>query len=171
MSSSIRAILLGVAALVVCTPAVGSGRSQDAPGPHVRPLSVRLANAIEFMQHRSPTFAALLARLDASDVIVHLVEHQGPCPGGVNSCLVMVTDQGGHRYLRIMIRSMQAYDAMIVQIAHEMEHAAEIASRPQIRAGGHTCDGMDWRASGMRCESRAAQTFARKVFDEIRAER
>ena len=123
------------------------------------------------MQRRSPTFARLLMQLDASDVIVHIVERQGPCEGGANSCLLMVGNRGGHRYLRAMIRSMQTYDAVITEVAHELEHAAEIAHRTDVRLNASICDGVVWRSTAGRCETRAAQVFARQVIAELEASR
>lgn len=148
----------------------GPGEAADVPAPHVRVLSARLADAVRLMRQRSPTFAALLVRLESSDVIVHVLEQKGRCDGAVDSCLVIVGDRGGHRYLRIFIRSMQPYDAILREVAHELEHAAEIAARADARATRNVCDGAERRSSD-RCETAEAQAFARRVMSELRGER
>jgi hypothetical protein len=139
----------------------------------VRPLSLRAANAIAFLDRRSPTFSRLLTRLQGSDLIVHLVEQQGGCDGGVKSCLLILGPGHGYRYVRVLIQSMQPYDALLRQIAHELQHAVDIAGDAQVidgRTSVAMCNRIGW-GTAEHCETRSAQDVSRQVLAEVAAAR
>jgi hypothetical protein len=121
--------LLGVGTM----PAVReAGHPADTIEYHVRttdPLvRARLANGAA----ESRTLRDLLAQLVASDIIVHvtLVDR---IAGGASGQLYFVTATPTARYLRAeIIRSANRAD-MIALIAHELQHAAEVARAAQVR--------------------------------------
>jgi DNA-binding PadR family transcriptional regulator len=163
----------GHGCVAVCAGLVAASVTQGAVLPdettHVRPLSPRLARAVELLDRRSASFSAVVRRLEESDVIVHLIERKGGCDSGVKSCLAVVGRRGGYRYVRIQIASMQSYDAVLAQIAHELQHAVEVAGDARVhdsRTSLALCDRIGWRA-GNHCETRAAQGLARQVLSEL----
>jgi len=139
--------------------------------PHVRPLSLRAANAIMLLDRRSPTFSRLLARLQTSDLIVHLVEQQAGCDRVVKSCLIILGRSGGYRYVRVLIQSMQPYEALLQQIAHELRHAVDIAGNAKVidaRTSVAMCNQVGW-GTAEHCETRSAQDVSRQVLAEVAA--
>jgi hypothetical protein len=74
----------------------------------------------------------LLADLIASDVIVH-VELVDRIPGGALGQLAFVTATPTVRYLRVQVVRVAGRADMIALIAHELQHAAEIAGERGVR--------------------------------------
>ncbi len=81
---------------------------------------------------RSPAFRQLVDTLERSNVIV-LVQ-PGICAGGrIRSCLVSVAGSERDRHIRIKIDPQRTIrDGLIAAVAHELEHAVEIAEHPEI---------------------------------------
>jgi hypothetical protein len=82
---------------------------------------------------RSPTFHELVDALERSNVIV-LVQ-PGICAGGrIRSCLVSVAGSERDRHVRIKIDPQHTIrDGLIAAVAHELQHAVEIAEHPEIK--------------------------------------
>ena len=81
---------------------------------------------------RSATFRDLSARLDASDVIVYI--RFSPCSRGVPACLVWASSApDGRRLLIKADRFGRSPDELTALLAHELQHANEVASDSGIR--------------------------------------
>lgn len=120
----------GVAA--TAAPAAEPNARPRIPGPHVRGASPAMTKLLTEAIHRSPTFAALVAAIDKSDVIVH-VEEVERLGHGVDGQLSFVYANDDVRYLRAQVRSRRgAADTMSV-IGHELQHALEVAVHPSVR--------------------------------------
>lgn len=80
----------------------------------------------------SPTLKALLDELVASDIIVHvvLVDRTSSRASGQ---LSFVTATPTARYLRIEVTRLDGRADMIALVAHELQHAVEVAHAPGIR--------------------------------------
>ena len=101
-------------------------------GPHVRGASLRMSKMLDHAIQRSPTFAALVEAIDATDVIVH-VEEVRTLPAGVDGRLTFVTATTGVRYLRAqVVAGRGAVDTMSV-VGHELQHALEVAMEKNVR--------------------------------------
>jgi len=125
--------------LLMCTLAMGPATpSPERPkitatlDYHVRASDPLVRAWIKNGASESPTLNGLLADLTASDVIVHvvLVDRLG---GGVNGQLSFVAATPTVRYLRIEITRLGGRADMIALIAHELQHAAEVAGSPRVR--------------------------------------
>src|SRR5262245_56432064 len=94
---------------------------------HVRSTDGYFILLIREGYHRSPTFRALVDTLEDSNVIV--VVRPGLCAGGrIRSCLVSVSGSRHDRHVRITIDPQHTIrDRLIGGIAHELQHAVEIA--------------------------------------------
>ena len=97
----------------------------------LRTDSPRIAETVRYMITGSPTFAGMVRRIDGSDLIVYLTAGSCPAPR-IRSCLRMIGSAGGHRYLRIFISVEQSRHVVAAQIAHELQHAVEIADAPAV---------------------------------------
>ena len=92
----------------------------------VRPIDPWAREALERGLSRSPSFRALVATLEESDVIVH-IETSGLLPAGISGQMRFATARGGYRYLRVAITSALSLDQRAAVLGHELRHALEVA--------------------------------------------
>jgi|SRR5262245_3630013 len=106
-------------------PAISRVRSED-------PL---LSAAIVQGATRSTTFRRLIEAIDATDGLVYVME--GKCGQGVAGCLHMSLEIAGtNRLLRILVTPRRAPGCeLIALIGHELQHAFEALSNPNIKTG------------------------------------
>lgn len=126
-----RAIMLLVAAFAATLMALPPPAStRDIP--RIRTASPLLLSLILEGREHSPTFRDLSRAIEASDVIVYF-EATPHMEGRFRGRVHFVGASGGFRYLRVQIRTaMNRYD-IVSSIAHEMQHAKEIADHPDVR--------------------------------------
>lgn len=103
-----------------------------APERRVRAADAQLQETLRQGVQRSPTFAGLMTALNRSDVIVY-VERLMTMPRGTVGRLTMVPVKGNQRYLRIQIRPELTRNEAIAIVAHEMQHALEVALAVDVR--------------------------------------
>jgi predicted O-methyltransferase YrrM len=99
--------------------------------PRVRAASADVRALIEDSAARSATVRDLLARLGCSDVIVHVEITASPQIPRARTKLVAAS--AGVRFLRIGINRSMAGHELIGVLAHELQHAVEIAERDEVR--------------------------------------
>src|SRR4030095_13543280 len=87
---------------------------------------------LEIGVSRSPTFASLLARLNASDVIVY-IEQTDDIPKTLDGRLLLLPLANNQRYLRIQINRNGAPTELISLIGHELRHAIEVTEGVEVR--------------------------------------
>jgi hypothetical protein len=102
---------------------------QDFSGPHVRATEPRILALINAGLSRSATLQRLVAMLDASDVIVY-VEAKRTRPALNGYLAHNITVAGGYRYLHVAINVRGADNRLIPLLAHELQHAVEVAQSP-----------------------------------------
>lgn len=98
---------------------------------HIRPLSAPLSHLLNEGLRRSMIVRALVERVEASDLIVYIEHLTGP-PFRLAGRLTLVGTAGMARYVRIGLRYEVADDLAIAMLAHELEHAAELAEAPWV---------------------------------------
>ena len=101
-------------------------------GPHVRGTTTRMSEMLRDATKRSPTFAALVTALDATDVLVH-VEEVRQLPVGIDGRLAFVHAAGGVRYLRVQVLMGRGSIDTMATVGHELQHALEVATQPSVR--------------------------------------
>ncbi len=113
-------------------PLAAAGRGDRSPSRHVRSTQPRTEQLLDIGASRSPTFASLRATLEATDVIVYVqtVTHLKPTLDGR---LIFLSSTGKHRYLRIDVRGSLPTNDLLSAIAHELQHAVEIAGSVDVR--------------------------------------
>jgi hypothetical protein len=120
--------------------------------------------ALEDGVRRSATIRRLGDVIDASDLIVYL--SRGNCPRPAVACLMMGPREPETRYVRINFRLPDGpgvprawhRDDLTAMIAHELQHAAEVAGWPDV-VDGATLRAAHKRAghlAGMRLDTDAA---------------
>ena len=98
---------------------------------HIRSTYPELRAALETGVAHSELFRELVDRIDASDVVVHLLYDPDPTPG-VAGHLTFAASAGGVRYVRIAIAPrLGGYDLLAI-LGHELQHAVEIADAPSV---------------------------------------
>jgi hypothetical protein len=113
-----------VAALLLAAP--------DSAGPHVRSSEPRIRALIDAGVASSPTFRGLIAALNASDVIVYLEPNvRRQSLGGYLDHRVV--SHGQYRYLRIAVEIAGSERRLVSLLAHELQHAVEVARAPDAR--------------------------------------
>lgn len=164
---SVGAILtLGVCA-GLSLGAAGTPAAQDEDLPRLRTTDHKLAVLIERGLHESPTFSRLVEDVKLSDLIVY-VERHSRFRDGKSGSIQLVGTRGGQRYVRIALNSALNQRELIVLLAHELQHAGELAAAPHV-----------FDEQGMRqlyCSIGETRQFgfdtktARRVTDQVSAE-
>ena len=135
----------------------------------VRPIDAIAANTLERAAARSAIVRSLLDTLEQSDVIVH-IQSSRQLPAGIGGMTRFVANRGGHRYLRITISTELSPEARIAMLAHELQHAREIAgSSAQDVMEMRTLFRQRGKQDGDYFETQAAQRLERLVRTELRA--
>ena len=99
---------------------------------HVRSVEPRLVALVERGLSRSETFRRIVATLEQSDVFV-LIESKVIPQRFKGYLLHHVVTAGNRRYLRIVVGATGRDDDLVRVIAHELQHACEVAQAPHVR--------------------------------------
>jgi hypothetical protein len=127
----------------------------------VRPLDALSLEALNHAISRSAVARSLIETLEASDVIVHVVSVRN-LPAGIGGTTTFVVSRGGYRYLRITIGAQlpPAWRAAI--LAHELQHAREIAE-------SGAADPAAVEALFERCGTRVGNYFETQAARDVEA--
>ena len=108
----------------------GSHSGGHSPVTRVRAVTPLLRTLIADTAARSPTVRDLLARLACTDVIVYV--ELTPSPQVPTAATRLVTSVRGVRFLRISISAAVSFGDLAPQLAHELQHAVEIAEQGEV---------------------------------------
>jgi hypothetical protein len=123
-------LLLAAAIFAVQAP---HAKPDDAPGLFTRVRSTErfVIALIREGYERSPTFRELVDTLQQSNIIVFV--QPAACAGGrIRSCLTSVNGSAIERHIRISVDTRTSHNALIATMAHELQHAVEIAEHPEV---------------------------------------
>jgi hypothetical protein len=136
-----------------------------------RPLDPLAAATLTHAIERSAIAGALVAQLESSNVIVHIVT-SAQMPDGIGGTTRFVTSRGGYRYLRITLGAGLPLRQRSAILAHELQHAWEVARSPATDIGAikRLFEDEGHRA-GEYYETRAAIAVERTVLIELLAGR
>ena len=109
--------------------------SENATGlafTRVRSTAQYMIALIREGYERSSTFRGLVDHLQQTNVIVSI--QPLPCAGGrIRSCLVGVKGSSRDRHIWIKVDPQHTIrDRLIATVAHELQHAVEIAEHPDV---------------------------------------
>jgi hypothetical protein len=85
-------------------------------------------------RRRSPTIARLLAALEASDLVVYLDVRL--MPRRRTGRLRVVESDGARRIVKVDVSATARGDEALGWLGHELQHALEVASAPEVRDDG-----------------------------------
>lgn len=103
----------------------------DAPTRHIRTMDAAIRKLLKKGVRHSPSFAALVTRLQDSDVYVY-VEAVDRLPGALEGRLMMLPMAHGHRYVRIQIALRAPLEDAVAVLGHELQHAVEVAGAEEV---------------------------------------
>ena len=142
-----------------------------SPERRVRTTDTRIGKMLELGARRSTTFAGLLAAIEKTDVIVYILP-ASHMPPKLDGRLLLIPMANQQRYLRIQVRGDLPREELIPLIAHELQHALEVAEEPAVRdqaamiglyerigetsLGQHTYDTAAARSTGQQVRSELA---------------
>jgi hypothetical protein len=98
---------------------------------HIRSLDPTLTKTITEGVARSHTFARIVNSLEQSNVVVY-VGFNAQLPPGLGGRTTFLTSSGTWRYLKIAIGPRLSEFQRIAMVAHELHHALEISSSPEV---------------------------------------
>jgi hypothetical protein len=154
----------GLSADVVSSPAEVSAPSRLSR--RVRPVSDQANQLLREGAARSAAFAALLDILERSDLIIYITT--GGAPGPNHLRLACAT--GTARFVRIAINAQDAETHLIAGLAHELQHAVEVANAPDVRDDATLVQYYEQHgqeiSSGRFC-TREAQAAGTTVLNEL----
>ena len=129
----------------------------DAPTRHIRSTDPGVRKLLRRGFRESWTFAALVARIQRSDVIVY-VEEVPRLPNALDGRMMMLPRVNGFRYVRIQIAPRGTPEDAIAILAHELQHAAEVAEAVDVS----DADGLEklYQRIGMRSGAQVYDTIA-----------
>src|SRR5687768_15342055 len=94
----------------------------------VRVLHPALSRTLEDVYAASPSARTLIDRLERSDLLIHVVGMGMDRRMTFTGTMQFVVRAGGRRLLRIAIDDRLPADRRAAALAHELQHAAEIAA-------------------------------------------
>ena len=149
--------------VLVLVPSFAAASEQLTP----RPLDPIAIDAFALAQANSVTVRSLVATLEASNVIVH-IESSRILPFGIGGTTRFVTSRGGYRYVRIAIAVDLPRASRPAILAHELQHACELAqSRADDLDGVRELFEREGHRQGEFFETRAAINAERLVRGEL----
>lgn len=155
-----------VVVLLMCTlPARSSGA--DGEFGRVRTLDPVLAELLEQGPAQSTTLARLLDEIERSDLIVYIERHNR-FPRTLIGSFKLAGQSSGHRYARIALSTALDRRDTLIALAHELQHAAEVAASDVVDNRGMFelyCRIGDRRAGGF--DTAAARLVTRQVSKEL----
>jgi hypothetical protein len=140
---------------------------------HVRTSEPRILALIDAGISRSQTFRHLVDVLNASDVIVYVEPKQTrQALGGYLAHNITVA--GAFRYVHIAIQTRGADGRLIPLLAHELQHAVEVAQAPDARDSKSLDQLLERLAVTFGCdgtscsETQAAKDVEHEVSDDLK---
>lgn len=168
-------ILAALLLLPLAAPPVAAGKDLADP-PRVRLLDPRLRSLFEQGKDRSPTFQALVRRLEQSNVVVY-IETDPFSDTSFAGRLSFLSAVGGTRYLLIRVAPLPSLIQQLAMIGHELQHAVEVADNPEVvdqdslwreyMRIGYVSGMVD---SGLAFDTHAAIDAGARVAEELRSE-
>jgi hypothetical protein len=159
-----HAAVIGCLVVASCSQPVGAHLPVRSTSPWINEL-------INEGVYRSRTFERLISRLEQTDVLVYIVHTPITDGGWEGHFLHRTTKIGGVRYLWIAIRPRRGHDRLIAVLAHELQHALEVAQVPEIQTGEQIrslFEKIGYPCPGSCFETHAAVEMQQRVLAELR---
>jgi hypothetical protein len=128
-------VLINCVSVASCVVALGTAAAAQEPPAvsqsHVRPEDPRLRAMVSVGVGVSPTFRAIVERIESSDVVVYIATRLMTTPR-VAAQSSFIEAAGGRRYLQVIVDSRTSGPDLMGLLAHELHHITEIAEEPSV---------------------------------------
>jgi hypothetical protein len=167
-------LLLLAAAFVIAVPIAIHASDPELPFPHIRAADPQMRALVDDALDSSAIVRTLVARITSSNVVVFVACEHNPAVKA-SGRLNFMTSAGGLRYLVIRLKPTRRSVA-IAMLAHELQHAAEIAETPSIvddESLAREYERIGYRShaahGGVAFDTKAAVDIGRRVAEELTA--
>lgn len=152
----------------------GTSAADDTPSfVRLKPVDAEMRRLMVAGYQRSATFRRLVDEIHGSRALV--VVQFGSCGRGrYRACVSHIGGDARQRSLRIKVSPQTTTDRLIATIAHELQHALEIAGAPDVVTAGHVVAlyrriGVGECRDGLSeaCETNEALETERRVLAEL----
>jgi hypothetical protein len=165
-----KALIVGLLTLSIASAAVADQDTMP-PWTHLRALSPSAADLVWESVARSSIVEDLLRQLEATGVIVYLVDTMPGAVAGPVSHLVYLSNDETARYLLIRIdRWRSSPYERIALLGHELQHALEVAAAPEVRDAQGLAKlyrRIGWENQKDKFETEAAQMVGAQVRKQV----
>jgi hypothetical protein len=164
-----------VCVLSLAAPFTGSAAADPATdalarSPRVRAGDSRSALLLTNGLERSDTFRSIVQQLEERDVIVY-IEIEPALHRRLAGKMTWVGASSTHRYVRVSLNPELPTDLAISTLGHELRHALEVATAPQVVSARTLEDFYARNGTGTRGQVNSWDTLAaRDAGDEVRRE-
>ena len=142
----------------------------------IRPMAPYLGVLLREGMAGSPTFRALVERIERSDLVVYIAP--GTLDSRLRGRLKFMGGARNARYLRIEVGWQGSETRSIASLGHELQHAVEVADAPTIRdeeSFGREFARIGYPSSAVqfgedRYDTRAAVDAGFRVWQELASE-
>jgi hypothetical protein len=144
----------------------------DSTSECVRSSERWIVNLVQDGRRNSPAFEQLVRALTATDVIVYIASGRPTNDLHQGRLLQRTTTGAGRRYLWIVVAAPRDRVRVIGLLAHELQHALEVAQTPDVRTGDQIqqlFEHIGFHCPGACFETHAAVTMQRLVVEELLA--
>jgi len=163
-------ILLAVAG-TTSQPALAAGAIPENPSSRVRPMDAAAARLLREGRAACPTIARMAAALEESDLIVMLSVTM--VPDGLAGDSRFLATTATHRILQVRLDNRRPSVEQVAWLAHELQHAVEVAGAPEVRSGAEMAELMKRigrsREAGRQFETDGAIGCGRQAARELAA--
>jgi hypothetical protein len=147
----------------------GPAATANPASPHVRGLSQPGRDLVTHASARSSVVRALMDAIEATDVVVYVTVE--PLPEHQRSAyLSFLTAGGGLRYLVVKVDWVASPWEAIALLAHELQHAMEIAAAPEVRDAASLASlysHIGWRSGEGQWETSRARGAGERARREL----
>lgn len=161
------AVAIGLAAAVQGLPWTAALAADEIS--RVRAMNERLQEALDEGLAKSETLRELVDMLQRSDLIV-MICPQVPAKDAIWGELHFVASTPDVRYLRVRVRQHLDRTRLASIVAHELQHAAEVAAAPEVvdtKTMTALYDRIGFEIVHGQYETEAARAIAERVRREI----
>lgn len=147
----------------------GVAAARELRPHHLRGLNAEGRDLIASAAARSAIVRNQVDTLEATDVVVYVTIE--PLPGFRRSgYLSFLSHAHGIRYLAVRLDSSTSSRESIAMLAHELQHALEVAASPEVSDGrtlARLYDRIGWRAGTGSWETDMARSVGERVRLEL----
>ncbi len=161
--------------VLLVTVIATNARSDSLPWTHIRGMSPPARRLLDIAAEHSALVRALADAIEQTDVVVMLMFSTEPANEGRRPFMRFLSAVGDTRYVVVqMYWTPQPSLAHVPSLAHELQHALELAAAPEVRdeeSFSLLFGRIGWPTGRRRFETQAGRTTEALVREELQGSR